>query len=82
VATAAGTYPLGDAIVDGLSLLATSKTMQEARDEIYANLDQVVKDYDTGGKYATDPKAGFGYFSALAMRDHLALHGNVAFRPL
>jgi hypothetical protein len=80
MATAAGTYPLGDAIVDGLSLLGTSKTMQEARDEIYANLDQVLKDYDTGGKYATDPV--IGYWSALAMRDHLVLHGNVAFKPL
>ena len=56
--------------------------MQETCDEIYANLDQVVTQYDTGGKYSNDPTAPIGYFSALAMRDHLVLHGVAGMVPL
>jgi hypothetical protein len=77
-----GRYPIGDAIVDGLSVLGSGKTMQEARDEVYAQLDQVVKDYDMGGKYQSHSTATLGYFSALAMRDHLVLHGTASFAPL
>jgi len=76
-----GVDPIGDAIVDGLSVLATAKTMQEAHDEIRSQMDQLVTEYDTG-KYALHPAANIGYFAALALRDHVVVHGNSGFVPL
>ena len=73
--------PIGDAIVDGLYVLGSRGTMQQARDGICANLDSVMSDYDIG-QYSSHPAANFGYFAAMAMRDHVVLHGPTGFRPL
>jgi hypothetical protein len=76
-----GVDPIGDAIVDGLTELGAAKTMQEARDEIRSKMDKLVTEYDTG-KYAMHPAANIGYFAALALRDHVVVHGNTGFVPL
>lgn len=76
-----GIDPIGDAIVEGLAVLGAKATMQQSRDEIAAQLDQVVTDYDTG-KYSTHPAAPIGYFAAMCLRDHVVVHGNVSFQPL
>jgi hypothetical protein len=76
-----GADPIGDAIVDGLSVLSSGSTMQQSRDEIYSKLDGVVNDYDTG-QFRSHPAANFGYFAAMAMRDHIVVHGDTAFQPL
>jgi hypothetical protein len=73
--------PIGDAIVDGLEFLANNRTMQEARDEISANFDRLVGDYDSG-RYSSHPEAEFGYFAALSLRDHVVLHGQSNCTPL
>jgi hypothetical protein len=75
-------YPSGDAIVAGLSVAGASKTMREVHDQVYSELDQVMQDYDFGGKFDGHSTAALGYFSALAMRDHLVLHGASNFAPL
>jgi hypothetical protein len=74
--------PMGDAIVNGLAQLATQGTMQMARDEIVKLLDQVVTDYDSGGRYSSHPGASFGYFAAMALRDHVVVHGDYNQKPL
>ncbi|WP_031495315.1 C25 family cysteine peptidase [Bryobacter aggregatus] len=76
-----GIDPIGDAIVAGLSGLRLGQTMQQCRDELYAQLDSVVTDYDTG-RYSSHPNAALKYFAALAMRDHIVLHGTTHFAPL
>src|SRR5438552_1694023 len=68
--------PIGEAIVNGLSLLGGPGAMQQARDEIRNNMDQLVTAYDTG-KYSLHPAAGIGYFAAMAPRDHVVVHGHV-----
>ena len=74
--------PIGEAIVNGLASLCKNSTMQQARDLIASELDTVVSEYDTGGKYASDPEAYFGYFAATAMRESVVVHGNPNFIPL
>jgi hypothetical protein len=74
--------PIGEAIVNGIAQLATQGTMQMACDEIVALLDQVVTDYDSGGKYSSHPGASFGYFAAMALRDHVVVHGSHSLKPL
>jgi hypothetical protein len=74
--------PFGDAIVKGLSVLGVHKSMQEARDEICSNLDQLVTDFDTGGSLSSHPASVIGYYSAMSLRDHIVAHGNFAHRPL
>lgn len=76
-----GVDPIGDAIVAGLSVLGAGQTMRQSRDELYSQLDQVRQDYDTG-RFSSYPVAVLGYFAALAMRDHLVLHGTTGFSPL
>jgi len=73
--------PIGDAIVDGIALLSKKGTMQQARDRLAANLDQLVTAYDSG-KYAQHPEAEMGYFAAMSMRDHVVVNGNANFQPL
>jgi hypothetical protein len=73
---------IGDSIVNGLKVLDTGASMQDARDEIEAELNQLVADYDTGGKYSHHPDAAIGYFVAGYMRDHIVLHGRTAHSPL
>jgi hypothetical protein len=75
------TDPIGSAIVDGLALLGNRGTMQQARDQLASNFDQLVTDYDTG-RYMMHPEAEIGYFAAMAMRDHVVVHGTVSFQPL
>jgi hypothetical protein len=74
--------PMGEAIVNGIAQLATQGTMQMARDEIVSLLDQVVTDYDFRGRYSSHPGASFGYFAAMALRDHVVVHGNHNLQPL
>jgi hypothetical protein len=74
--------PIGEAIVGGLAYLGNGVTMQQARDEIAANLDQLVADFDNGGKHASHPAAALGYFAAMSMRDHLVVQGHTACVPL
>jgi hypothetical protein len=76
-----GADPFGDAIVAGLSVLGASQTMQQSRDQLYSELDQLSIEYDTG-KFNSHPGAGLKYFAAIAMRDHLVLHGTATFIPL
>jgi hypothetical protein len=73
---------MGEAIVNGLAQLASHGTMQMARDEIASLLNQVVTDYDSGGRYSTHPGASFGYFAAMALRDHVVLQGSHNLQPL
>jgi hypothetical protein len=81
IAPQKGVDPIGDAMVAGLSVLGSGQTMQKARDELYAQLDQVATDYDTG-RFSTHVAATLGYYAALAMRDHLVVHGAGSFAPL
>ena len=74
--------PIGEAIVDGLELLGNGRTMQEARDEIAANLDQLVVRFHSGGSLASHPAAAFGYYASMAMRDHVVVHGQANHVPL
>jgi hypothetical protein len=76
-----GVDPIGDAIVAGLSVLGAGRTMQQSRDELYSELDKVVAGYDTGA-FSAHPGATLKYYAALAMRDHLVLHGTSGFTPL
>jgi peptidase C25-like protein len=73
--------PIGDAIVDGLSGLGVSKSMQQVRDDIYSHLDKLVADFDTGS-LSSHPASALGYFSAMSLRDHIVVHGNPAHQPL
>jgi hypothetical protein len=73
--------PICDAIVDGLNCLSNHRTMQEARDDISTNFDQLASDYDTG-KYKSHPASEFGYFAAICLRDHVVLHGATSCKPL
>jgi len=73
--------PFGDAIVNGLSVLGGHKSMQDARVEIYKNLNQLVDDFDTG-PLSSHPASALGYFSAMSLRDHIVVHGNSAHQPL
>lgn len=73
--------PFGDAIVDGLSCLATGGSMQDARDAISANCDALVTSFDTG-PMSTHPARSLGYYAAMALRDHLVVHGSPKFVPL
>jgi len=73
--------PIGDAIVDGLEGLGKGDRMQDARDDIEANFGALVNHYDTG-KYSGHPAAQFGYYAALALRDHVVLHGRASSKPL
>jgi hypothetical protein len=74
--------PIGEAIVTGVARLGKGATMQQARDEIAAQLNQVVADYDAGGKHASHPQSTFGYFAAMSLRDHVVVHGSTACVPL
>jgi hypothetical protein len=73
---------LGDAIVDGLAVLGTGGTVQQARDELAAKLDQLMVAFDTGGTLSSHPSAGLGYLSSMALRDHISLEGQNNHRPL
>jgi len=73
--------PFCDAIVDGLASLGMHKSMQQARDDIFSNLDQLAEDFDTGS-LRSHPASALGYFSAMCLRDHVVVHGNSAHRPL
>jgi len=73
--------PIGDAIVNGLAVLGNQGTVQQARDELAANLGQLVIDYDTG-QYAQHPEAEIGYFAAMSMRDHVVVNGTANIQPL
>jgi hypothetical protein len=72
-----GTDPIGEAIVKGLELLGSSKTMQEVRDEIATQLDNVANAYDKGA-FSSHPGRDFGYFAAISLRDHVVIHGSPA----
>jgi hypothetical protein len=76
-----GVDPIGDAVVAALSVLAAGRTMQECRDQLYSELDAVATGYETG-RFSTHPGAPLKYFVAIAMRDHLVLHGTASFQPL
>jgi hypothetical protein len=76
-----GYDPFGEAIVEGLAELGEGKSMQEARDALFAALDQTVDDFDTGF-LSTDPSAPLGYYAAMSLRDHVVLHGNGSHVPL
>jgi hypothetical protein len=76
-----GLDPIGDAIVAGVSVLGSGKTMQDSRDALYSELDTVATGYDTG-KWSSHPGAALKYYAALAMRDHIVLHGTTTFVPL
>ena len=74
--------PIGEAIVDGLDVLGHGYTMQAARDQVAANLDQLVNDFQPGGWLAGHPAAAFGYYASMAMRDHVVVHGKANHAPL
>jgi hypothetical protein len=74
--------PIGDAIVNGLSVLGNKGTMQSARSDIVTLLDQVVRDYDDNGKHHSHPEHAIGYYSAMALRDHVVVHGRLNSQPL
>jgi hypothetical protein len=74
--------PIGDAIVAGLTCFGNVRTMQQVRDALANNFDQLVGDYDTGGQYSGHPAAGVGYYAAIALRDHVVLHGETNHQPL
>lgn len=73
--------PIGEAIVRALAGLGGKGTMQQARDDMAAEFDQLVDDYDTG-KFSTHPAAPLGYFAAMCLRDHVVLHGKTSCQPL
>jgi|GEM_PF-5474146 len=75
------TDPFEDAYVTGLSVLGTGATMQNAKDALVTELDQLATAYDTGA-YSGHPNSAIGYLSAIAQRDHLVLHGTASHCPL
>jgi Peptidase family C25 len=81
IATYKNHDPIGDALVNGLASLATGGTMQQARDDMRDELDKLVTSFDTGA-LSGHPAANFGYFAAMAMRDHVVLHGTTTHVPL
>jgi hypothetical protein len=72
--------PIGDAICDGLGTLAGG-TMQHARDEIAAQCDMLVQSFDAGS-LSRHPASAMGYYAAMALRDHVVIHGNSQHEPL
>lgn len=77
-----GQDPFGDAIVQALEGLGAGNTLQQARDTLASNLQQVVQDFDTSGRFNSWPTAPLAYFVAVAMRDHVVVLGNNSLRPL
>jgi len=73
--------PFGDAIVNGLAGLGKGKSMQQVRDDIASNLDQLSVAFDTGA-LNSHPASTLCYFSAMCLRDHVVVHGNSAHKPL
>lgn len=73
--------PVGDAIVGGLSCLGGQGTMQQARDEIATNCGQLIDEFDTG-RFSNFPEARLGYYAAMALRDHVVVHGTPSHQPL
>jgi hypothetical protein len=73
--------PIGDAFVQALSDLGAGGTMQFARDQVAAAFDQLVVDFDTG-RFSSRPDAVVGYYAAMAVRDHVVLHGSTSLAPL
>lgn len=73
--------PFGDALVGALAGLGRGGTMQQARDEIAANLDGLADDFATGW-LSSHPAASLGYFGSIAMRDHVVVHGQQQHVPL
>ena len=74
--------PFGDAVYAGLSRLAIGGTMQDAYDDLKAELDQLVNKFDLGGSLNNFPGADMLYFAAAAMRDNVSLAGNSTCQPL
>ena len=75
--------PIGEAIVDGLATLGGQASMQTARDAIASNLDNLIADFEPGGKYANPrPRGQMGYYAAMSLRDHIVLHGSTSHQPL
>ena len=72
---------IGDAIVEGIKGIAGGDTMQQVKDSLRQCFDQLMNDYDTGS-YCSHPAASLGYYCAMALRDHLVLHGNPSCIPL
>jgi hypothetical protein len=68
-------------MVAGLATLGSSKTMQEARDEIAILFEKLVRDYDIG-VYSSHPASEIGYFRAEAMAALVVVHGNTSCLPL
>lgn len=74
--------PIGDAFVSALSDLGAGATMQDIRDRVASAFDQLVRDYDTGGKFSGRPDSVVGYYASMALRDHVVLHGSTSLAPL
>jgi hypothetical protein len=74
--------PFGDAMYKGIQCLGSGGSMQNARDAIVSELDQLRKDFDKGGSLNTHPAWQLGMFAAIALRDHTVLHGDAAYCPL
>jgi hypothetical protein len=74
--------PFGDAIIEGLNVLASGYSMQRARDALYDALDDLAIDFDTGGPLSGHTAAWLGHFGAMCLRDHLVIHGSSSHAPL
>jgi hypothetical protein len=72
---------IGDAVFDGLKGLGNGDTMQQALDALRQSFDDLVTKYDSGS-YRSHPASPIGYYSAMALRDHVVLHGNGKCAPL
>jgi hypothetical protein len=77
---APGLDPFGDAAVRALSILDPGVSMQDLLNKWIDEFDQLVTACDTGGLHAS-ALGQLAYFVAVAVRDHVVLHGTVAACP-
>jgi hypothetical protein len=74
--------PFGEAIINGLRELAFGATMGDTGDSVVRECEQLVTDFDTGGRFHGHPAWQVGYYGALALKDHLIVNGQTTHRPL
>jgi hypothetical protein len=75
--------PIGDALVRALRVLVSGQPVQQARDQVAAEFDQLADDFETGSLSGW-PRTErlLGYYAAMNVRDHVVAHGSIGVVPL
>jgi hypothetical protein len=71
---------MASAVVNALSILDPGVSMQDLLNKWISEFDQLVVACDTGGLHASS-LGQLAYFVAVAVRDHVVLHGSVTVCP-